>query len=170
MSYRKACLLSRIDFDKLIDKYKKHVQLRSFRPYREKDENGKFKSIKEAAMIYSFETFISIFIQEIEGKSYRESFVSLGNTDLIINVKGIEYLIETKKYYSPLTFRKGKGQLAYYCNRKDIKEGVYIVFIDNKINIKGIKESKEIIDGVEIKTYLIRYDEQMDFGKGGEVE
>ncbi|MEM9846791.1 MAG: AAA-like domain-containing protein [Bacteroidota bacterium] len=154
----------RINFDKLIDKYKKHVQLRSFRPYREKDEHGKFKSIKEAAMIYSFETFISIFIQEIEGQSYREAFVSLGNTDLIINVKGVEYLIESKKYYSPRLFQKGKGQLAYYCNRKGISEGVYIVFIENFIDIAGIVEAKEEIEGVMIKTYLIRYDEETDFG------
>jgi len=154
----------KIDFDKLIDKYKKHIQLRSFRPYREKDENGNFKSIKEAAMIYSFETFISIFIQEIEGKSYREAFVSLGNSDLIINVKGIEYLIEAKKYYSPRLFIKGKSQLAYYANRKEIEESVYIVFISNEIQIEGIEEAKETIDGVEVKTYLIRYDEATDFG------
>ena len=160
----------KINFDKLIDKYKKHIQMRSFRPYREKDKNGKFKSIREAAMIYSFETFISIFIQEIEGKSYREAFVSLGNTDLIINVKGFEYMIETKKYYSPRSFKKGKGQLAYYCNRKNIKEGVYIVFIEDYIQMPGIEEKKEIIDGVEIKTYLIQYDEKTDFGKGTEEE
>ena len=160
----------RIDFDKLIDKYKKHIQLRSFRPYREKDEDGKFKSIKEAAMIYSFETFISIFIQEIEGKSYREAFVSLGNTDLIINVKGIEYLIETKKYYSPRMFKKGKGQLAFYCSRKDITEGIYIVFIEDDIQIEGIEEATEMIDGVEIKTYLIRYDEATDFGEDVEED
>jgi len=118
----------RIDFDKLIDKYKNHIRQRSFRPYREKDENGKFKSIREAAMMYSFETFISIFLQDIEGKSYREAFVALGNCDLIINVKGIEYLIESKKFYSQKNFKKGKGQLAYYCNRKNIDEGIYIVF------------------------------------------
>lgn len=161
---------NKINFDKLIDKYKKHIELRSFRPYREKDEKGKFKSIREAAMIYSFETFISIFIQEIEGKSYREAFVSLGNSDLIINVYGVEYLIETKKYYSPKSFIKGKGQLAYYCNRKSIKEGIYIVFISNEIDIEGIEEKKETIDGVEIKTYLIRYDEETDFGKGIEED
>ena len=114
--------------------------------------------------------FISIFIQEIEGKSYREAYVSLGNTDLIINVKGVEYLIETKKYYSPKSFKKGKGQLAFYCNRKKLKEGIYIVFIDNQINIKGIEEKKEKVDGVEIKTYLIRYDEATDFGKGIEED
>jgi hypothetical protein len=156
----------RIDFDKLIDKYKNHIQLRSFRPFREKDENGKFKSIKEAAMIYSFETFISIFIQEIEGKSYQEAFVGLGNSDLIINVQGIEYLIETKKYYSPKSFQKGKGQLAYYCSRKGIKEGIYIVFIENYIEMPGVVESKEVINDIEIKTYLIKYDEEKDFGEG----
>ena len=143
----------------------KSTYFRSFRPYREKDENGNFKSIKEAAMIYSFETFISIFIQEIEGKSYREAFVSLGNSDLIINVKGIEYLIEAKKYYSPRSFKKGKKQLAYYSNRKGIEESVYIVFISNEIQMEGVEEAKEIIDGVEVKTYLIRYDEATDFGE-----
>lgn len=74
-----------IHFDRLIENYKKHIQLRGFRPYREKDENGEFKSIPEAAMIYSFETFISVFLQELGAKSYREAYVSLGNTDLIIN-------------------------------------------------------------------------------------
>ncbi|MEM9884622.1 MAG: AAA-like domain-containing protein [Bacteroidota bacterium] len=155
----------RIDFDKLIDKYKKHIQTRSFRAYREKDEQGNFKSIREAAMLYSFETFIGIFIQEIEGKSYREAFVSLGNVDLIINVKGIEYLIETKKYYSPRRFVQGKQQLAYYCSRKGISEGIYIVFIDKEIQMDFINEDQEVIEGIGIKTYLIRYDEQTDFGE-----
>jgi len=155
----------RIDFDKLIDKYKNHIQLRSFRPFREKDSNGRFSSIKEAAMIYSFETFISIFLQEIEGHSYREAYVSLGNTDLIINVKGIEYLIETKKYYSPRSFQGGKGQLAYYCKRKGIDEGIYIVFIESHLKLEGIEEGVEDIEGVSIRTYLIRYDEVRDFGR-----
>ncbi len=52
---------NKINFDKLINDYKQHIKLRSFRPYREKDDKGKFKSIPEAAMIYSFETYISIF-------------------------------------------------------------------------------------------------------------
>ena len=67
-------------------------------------------------------------------------------------------------------FKRRKGQLAYYCNRKGLKEGIYIVFIENKIKIKDIKESKEIIDSVEIKTYLIRYDEKTDLGKGIEED
>jgi hypothetical protein len=162
----------KIDFDKLIEKYKSHIKLRGFRHYREKDNKGNFKSIREAAMIYSFETFISIFLQEIKGKSYREAYVSLGNSDMIINVKGQEYLIETKKYYSFSGFIEGKQQLAYYCSRAGIKEGIYIVFIKNTSLADEINEKPETInipDGsehvVEIKTYLIRYDDKKEFGK-----
>ena len=160
-----------INFDKLIDSYKQHINLRSFRAYREKDETGNFKSIPEAAMIYSFETFISIFLQIIKARSYREAQISLGNTDLIINVKGVEYFIETKKYYSPSDFISGKNQIAYYCRRAGIKKGIYIVFIKNTIQSDKIKEDTEIISNqdapeqdVEIKTYLIRYDEKKEFG------
>ncbi len=154
-----------INFDKLIDSYKQHINLRSFRPYREKDKDGNFKSIKEAAMIYSFETFISIFLQIIQAKSYREAQISLGNTDMIINVKGFEYFIETKKYYNPSDFKTGKDQIAYYCKKAGIKKGVYIVFIKNTIKSDKIKEDTEIINNVEIKTYLIHYDEKKEFGK-----
>jgi hypothetical protein len=154
-----------INFDKLIDSYKQHINLRSFRPYREKDKDGNFKSIPEAAMIYSFETFISVFLQIIKARSYREAQISLGNTDLIINVKGFEYFIETKKYYNPSDFKAGKDQIAYYCKRAGIKKGIYIVFIKNTIKSDRIKENTEIINNVEIKTYLIIYDEKKEFGK-----
>ena len=52
--------------------------------------------------------------------------------------------------------------------RKDIEEGIYIVFIENEIDIEGIEEAKEMIDGFLIKTYLIKYDEKTDFGKDTE--
>ncbi len=152
-----------INFDKLIDNYKQHINLRSFRPYREKDKNGNFKSIPEAAMIYSFETFISVFLQIIEARSYKEAQVSLGNTNLIINVKGFEYFIETKKYYNPTDFKKGKDQIAYYCKQAGIKKGIYIVFIKNTIKSDKIKEDTKIINNIEVKTYLIYYDEKKEF-------
>lgn len=158
----------KINFDKLIDSYKQHINLRGFRPFREKDENGDFKSIPEAAMIYSFETFISIFLKAIHGQSYREAHISLGNTDLIINVKGHEYFIETKKYYDFTNFLEGKDQLAYYCSRAGIKEGIYIVYLNNRVKSDRIAETTEIINKVEIKTYLIRYDEKKEFGKENE--
>ncbi|MCP5502786.1 MAG: ATP-binding protein [Leptospiraceae bacterium] len=154
---------NRINFQALIDAYRQHIKLRSFRAFREKDENGQYRSIPEAAMIYSFETFISIFIREIEGKIYREGYVSLGNTDMIINVKGQEYFLEVKKYYSPSYFKKGKKQLAYYCKHAGLNRGFYIVFIRESIQSDLIQEASESIDGVEIITFLIRYDEERDF-------
>ncbi len=155
----------KINFDKLIGDYKLHIKSRSFRPYREKNDKGKFKSIPEAAMIYSFETYISIFLNAIKGKSYREAQISLGNTDLIINVKGFEYFIETKKFYDYTNFTEGKDQIAYYCKSAGIEQGIYIVYIDNTIKNIRIKEGTEKINSVEVKTYLIRYDEKKEFGK-----
>ncbi|MCB1158188.1 MAG: ATP-binding protein [Leptospiraceae bacterium] len=153
----------KINFKKLIDSYKEHISLRSFRPFREKDEEGKFVSIPEAAMIYSFETFISIFIRELDGKIYREGFVSLGNTDMIINVEGHEYLLELKKYYSPSYFKKGKKQLAYYCKRAGLTEGHYIIYVDNRTKPEFVSEEPEVIESITIYSYLIWYDEEKDF-------
>ncbi|MEM7179311.1 MAG: ATP-binding protein [Spirochaetota bacterium] len=153
----------KINFKKLLATYKEHIALRSFRPFREKDENGNFVSIPEAAMIYSFETFISIFIREIDGKIYREGFVSLGNTDMIINVEGHEYLLELKKYYSPSYFKKGKKQLAYYCKRAGLTEGHYIIYVDNRTKPEFVSEEPEVIEGITIFSYLIWYDEEKDF-------
>lgn len=153
----------KIDFRKLLESYKEHIALRNFRPFREKDNNGNFISIPEAAMVYSFETFISIFLREIEGKVYREGYVSLGNTDMIINVKGFEYLLELKKYYSPSYFKKGKKQLSYYCRRAGLKEGHYIVYVDNRTRPEFVSEQPETIDGITIYSYLIWYDEEKDF-------
>ncbi|MCB1193593.1 MAG: hypothetical protein KDK90_24355 [Leptospiraceae bacterium] len=104
------------------------------------------------------------FWQENWKKSYREAYVSLGNTDLIINWKEQETLIETKKYYSPSSFQKGKRQLAYYCRHAGIMLGLYIVFIKESIQSYRIQECLETIDGIEIKAYLIRYDEEKEFG------
>jgi hypothetical protein len=52
-----------------------------------------------------------------------------------------------------------------YCNRKGISEGIYIVFIEDYIDMPGVVEGKEVINEVEIKTYLIKYDEVKDFGE-----
>ena len=52
-----------------------------------------------------------------------------------------------------------------YCNRKGISEGIYIVFIEDCIDMQGVVEGKEVINEVEIKTYLIKYDEVKDFGE-----
>ncbi len=149
-----------LKLEKLIDTYKEYIKRRGFNPHREKDENGKYKSIKEAALIYSFETYIHAFIMQTEGKIYREAQTGLGKSDIIVNVKNKEYLIETKIYYAPKQFEDGKKQLAYYCKSLGLKKGVYLVFCPNDIRYpEFVKEQTETINNMEISTFLIEYDE-----------
>ena len=155
---------NKLKFDKLISGYKEYVKRRGFNVFREKDENGKYKSIKESALIYSFETYIQAFLQVVDGKSYREADTGLGKSDLIINIKSEEYLIETKIYYYEAQFIKGKKQLAYYCKSLGLDKGVYLVFCPNSYKYhNSIKEGTEKIEKVVITTYLIEYDENKWF-------
>ncbi len=150
-----------LKLEKLIDTYKDYVKRRGFNPHREKDENGNYKSIKEAALIYSFETYIHAFITQTEGKIYREAHTGLGKSDIIVNVKNKEYLIETKIYYAPKQFEDGKKQLAYYCKSLGLNKGVYLVYCPNDIKYpEFVKEQIGKINNVEISTYLIEYDEK----------
>ena len=147
--------------EKLISSYKEYVKRRSFKVFLEKDENGKYKSIKESALIYSFETFITAVVIELSGKIYREADTGLGKSDMIINFNGKEFLIETKVYYSQSKFENGKKQLAYYCNSLGLKTAIYLVFCPAGIRFpENVKEQTELIDNVELSTYLIQYDEK----------
>ncbi len=76
---------NKFNMSKLIKKYKNYVKRRGFKPFMERDENGNYKSIKESALIYSFETFITAIVQELSGKIYREADTGLGKSDMIIN-------------------------------------------------------------------------------------
>jgi hypothetical protein len=147
--------------DKIVERYKAYAKRRGFNAFREKDEQGNFKSIPEAALVYSFETYIYAVVEELGGKIYREAHVGLGRSDLIINIDGAEFLAETKVYYSPGKFLKGKGQLAYYCQSLGLRTGVYLVFCPNDIRYpEAVRESVEQIEGVEVRTYLVEYDEE----------
>ncbi len=146
--------------EKLISAYKEYVKRRGFKAFLEKDENGNYKSIKESALIYSFETFIAAVVNELSGKIYREADTGLGKSDMILNFNGKEFIIETKVYYSPGKFTSGKKQLAYYCKSIGLDTGIYLVFRPvNKKYPKNVKEQTEKIDDITIKTYLIDYDD-----------
>jgi len=146
--------------EKLISAYKEYVKRRSFKVFLEKDENGNYKSLKESALIYSFETFISAVVSQLSGKIYREADTGLGKSDMIINFNGQEYLIETKVYYAPRQFNEGKEQLAYYCKSIGLKTGIYLVFKStNQRYPKNVVEQKEIINDINISTYLVEYDD-----------
>ena len=145
---------------KLIDTYKSYVKRRGFKPFMQKDEKGNYKSLKESALIYSFETYITATMRELKGKIYREADTGLGKSDIIINIADDEFLIETKVYYSPGRFEEGKEQLVYYCKSLGLSKAMYIVFVPEGIKYPdNVKEQSEKIDTIEIATYLIQYDE-----------
>ena len=154
----------KLNINFLIQKYKEYILKRSFRPFREKDQTGKFVSIKEAALIYSFETYIDAFVCASDGKMYREADAGLGKSDLVVNLHGKEYLFETKKYYNQLRFENGKKQLAYYCSRLGINEGIYLIFLKkNIIYSEEIIEEEITINNVTIRIFLVFYDQEKDF-------
>ncbi len=149
-----------LNLNNLINGYKAYVKRRGFRVFMDKDEKGKYVGIKESALIYSFETYIQAFLQVADAKSYREANTGLGKSDLVINVNSKEYIIETKIYYYQKQFSDGKKQLAYYAESLGVKKAVYIVFYPNDIKLpKDIKEAQETIKDVELRTYLVEYDE-----------
>ncbi len=155
---------NKLKLDKLISGYKEYVKRRGFNVFREKDEKGNYKSIKESALIYSFETYIQAFLQVVGAKSYREADTGLGKSDLIINVKSEEYLIESKIYYYESQFLTGKKQLAYSCESLGLNKGIYLVFCPTEVKYpKTIHEQKEKVEIkgkiIEISTYLVSYDE-----------
>ena len=146
--------------EKLISSFKAYVKRRGFKVFMEKDENGNYTSIKESALIYSFETFITAVVIELEGKIYREADTGLGKSDMIININNREFLIETKVYYSLSRFNQGKKQLAYYAQSLGLAKAVYLVFCPKGIRYpEEVKENQETVDGVKIITYLVEYDE-----------
>ena len=148
-----------IKFGELIKGYKEYVKRRGFKVFMEKDENGQYKSIKESALMYSFETYIQAFLQMVKGKSYREADTGLGKSDLLINVHSKEYLIETKIYYYESQFLEGKEQLAYYCKSLGVKKGVYLVFIPNGLRYsEKVTEKIETINNIKISSFLVEYD------------
>ncbi len=148
------------NINKLIANYKKYAKRRGFKPFMEKDEDGNYKSIKESALIYSFETFISAIVQELNGNIYREADTGLGKSDMIINIDNQEYLIETKVYSGVNRFETGKQQLAYYAESLQLDKAIYLVYMAKRARTPDtIKEQTEKINNIEITTYLIGYDD-----------
>ena len=153
-----------LNMDKMIREYQTYANRRGFRYFMVYDDNGKANGLREAALVYSFETFIQSFLQIAEGKSYLEAHVALGRSDLIINIQNKESVIEAKVFSDSTKFKKGKIQLAYYIKGLGLTEGVYLVFIKNTNVNPKIIESVEFFEGIKISTYLVRYDLETDFG------
>ncbi len=144
----------------LIKDYQEYCKRRGFKAFMSKNEKGQYISIRESSLLYSFETYIQAFLQATESKSYREADTGLGKSDLIINVEGKEYLLESKIYYFEKQFTRGKKQLAYYTKSLGLSHAVYLVFHTNKYPLpEEIIEDDEIINEVRIETFLVEFDE-----------
>lgn len=143
-----------LNMDMVLDNYRAYVKRRSFKYFREKDTEGKFVSIKEAALMYSFETYIAAFLQQAGSKSYLEPHTGLGRSDLIINLNGHEYVVEAKVFRRPKQFADGKGQLARYCRSLSLQEGWYLVFVPAHLDLERLRvaEGDESVEGVTIRT------------------
>ncbi len=152
-----------LNIDKIIREYQSYAKRRGFRYFIQKDEKGKILGLQEAALVYSFETYIQSFLNIAEGKSYLEAHVALGRSDLIVNIQNQEFVIEAKLFSDSTKFKKGKGQLAYYVNSLGLKEGVYLVFVKNTVTNPKIIESVEYFEDIKISTYLVWYDVETDF-------
>lgn len=150
---------------KIIEKYKEYALRRGFRYFLERDNEGKAMSIKEAALIYSFETYINAFLGVVDGTSYIEAHTNLGRTDIIINIKGEEALIEGKVYQNISQFNKGKEQVAYYASRMGLKTATYLVFVNSTVTHKDVIEQSDFFEekNVLVTTYIVRYDLETDF-------
>ena len=145
---------------RLIDNYKTYAKRRGFKPFMTKDEKGNYKSLKESSLIYSFETFITAILTELNGKIYREADTGLGKSDMIINIDNQEYLIETKVYGGITRFENGKKQLAYYAESLQLEKAVYLVYVEKNDRYPDtLKEQSEQVNNIEITTFLVEYDE-----------
>jgi hypothetical protein len=152
-----------LNIDKIIRDYQIYAKRRGFRYFMERDDEGNYVGLKEAALVYSFETYIQSFLVVLGGKSYLEPHVALGRSDLIVNVGGSEFVIEAKIFYNATQFQEGKTQLAYYIKSLNLTTGVYLVFAKTTTTNPILQEAEEIIEGIKITTYLVRYDVETDF-------
>ena len=149
--------------DRVIESYKKYALRRKFRYFREKNKHGHYITLKEATLVYSFETYLTAFLDMVDGKTYIEAQTGVGRTDLLINVNQEEFVVEAKVYSDIVKFKRGKKQLAQYIQSLSLDSGIYLVFVESAISNDKVTEDPEIVDGVLIKTYLVPYNLDTDF-------
>ena len=152
-----------LNWDKIIRGYQEYAANRGFRYFIQRDEKGKPQGLLEAALMYSFETYIQSFLQVMKGKSYLQAHVALGISDLLVNIRGNEAVIEGKIYSNITQFTDGKAQLAYYAQSMGLTTGIYLVFVNTKITHPKVLEAVDRFGEMEITTYLVRYDVEKDF-------
>lgn len=149
--------------EKVIESYKKYALRRKFKYFKEQDKHGQYITLKEATLVYSFETYLNAFLSMTDGKTYLEAHTGIGRTDLIITVNNEDFVVEAKVYSDIVKFRKGKTQLAQYAKSLSLSWAVYLVFVESEVDHPQVVEAGEEIEGVLIKTHLVPYNLDLDF-------
>jgi AAA-like domain len=152
-----------LSIDKIIEGYKKYALRRKFRYFKEQDKSGKYVNLKEATLVYSFETYLNAFLSMVGGKTYLEAHTGIGRTDLIITIDNQEFVVEAKVYSDIVKFRKGKVQLAQYAQSLSLKEAIYLVFVESEVDNPTVLEEEKEYEGILIKTHLVPYNLEKDF-------
>ncbi len=152
-----------LNIDKVIENYKKYALRRKFRYFKEEDKHGKVVNLKEATLVYSFETYLNAFLSMVNGKTYLEAHTGVGRTDLIISIGKEEFVVEAKVYSDIVKFRKGKIQLAQYAKSLSLSSAFYLVFVESEVNNPTVLEEEQEYEGVLIKTHLVPYNLELDF-------
>jgi len=156
---------NKFDLNELITNFCDYVKERSLKHFMDRNPDGSYERLKEAAAGYAFSTYIEHFVASLRGKIYYESNTGLGKTDMLINAMDHEYLVEFKVFSDGFNFKKGKAQVAYYAKNRKLPEAHYVVFASTLYKQKKniIKESVETTDNITIYTRIIWYDEERDF-------
>ena len=149
--------------EKVIENYKKYALRRKFKYFKEQDKSGKYVNLKEATLVYSFETYLNAFLSMVDGKTYLEAHTGIGRTDLIITVNNEEFVVEAKVYSDIVKFRRGKLQLAQYAKSLSLSSAIYLVFVESEVTNKTVIEEAKIIDDILITTHLVPYNLDKDF-------
>ena len=149
--------------EKVINNYKKYALRRKFKYFQEQNKHGEYITLKEATLVYSFETYLNAFLGMVDGKTYLEAHTGIGRTDLIVTVNNEEFVIEAKVYGDIVKFRKGKQQLAQYAKSLSLSSAIYLVFVESEVTNATVIEEEKIIDDILIKTHLVPYNLDKDF-------
>ena len=149
--------------EKVIENYKQYALRRKFRYFREKNQKGRYITLKEATLVYSFETYLNAFLGMVNGKTYLEAHTGVGRTDLIITVNNEEFVVEAKVYSDIVKFRNGKKQVAQYAKSLSLTSAIYLVFVESEVTNPTVVEAEESIEDVLVKTHLVPYNLDKDF-------
>jgi len=135
-----------INIKEIIENYIKYLQRRGAKAFN-------YAESKEAVYVYSFDSYINLMVEELEGEVLLEVPTGRGRMDLLIYYGDKKYIMELKRWKNDNVYQRGKRQLVEYVKSEGIGEGYYIVFSD--LHRENVKEEEEI-EGIKINSYIIK--------------